>query len=87
VVVTVDEAALTEAARPDGCHALRTDLPKTVVAKEIAHDRYKDLAQVENAASLASRTSAASPPATMSSPETPFPPCASSLRWRTGCDE
>ncbi len=47
VVVTVDEAALTEAARLDGCYALRTDLPKTVVAKEIVHDRYKDLAQVE----------------------------------------
>ena len=46
-VVTVDEAALTEAARLDGCYALRTDLPKTVVAKEIVHDRYKDLAQVE----------------------------------------
>jgi len=26
---------------------LRTDLPKTVVAKEIVHDRYKDLAHVE----------------------------------------
>ena len=47
VLVTVDEAALTEAARLDGCYALRTDLPKTVVAKEIVHDRYKDLAQVE----------------------------------------
>jgi DDE family transposase len=47
VVVTVDEAALTEAARLDGCYALRTDLPNTVVAKEIVHDRYKDLAQVE----------------------------------------
>ena len=47
VVVTVDEAALAEAARLDGCYALRTDLPKTVVAKEIVHDRYKDLAQVE----------------------------------------
>ena len=47
VVVTVDEAARTEAARLDGCYALRTDLPKTVVAKEIVHDRYKDLAQVE----------------------------------------
>ena len=46
-VVTVDEAALTEAARLDGCYALRTDLPKSVVAKEIVHDRYKDLAQVE----------------------------------------
>jgi DDE family transposase len=47
LVVTVDEAALTEAARLDGCYALRTDLPKTDVAKEIVHDRYKDLAQVE----------------------------------------
>jgi hypothetical protein len=47
LVVTVDEAALTEAARLDGCYALRTDLPNTVVAKEIVHDRYKDLAQVE----------------------------------------
>jgi hypothetical protein len=47
VFVAVDEAALTEAARLDGCYALRTDLPKTVVAKEIVHARYKDLAQVE----------------------------------------
>jgi hypothetical protein len=47
VVVTVDEAALAEAARLDGCYALRTDLPKTVVGKEIVHDRYKDLAHVE----------------------------------------
>ena len=47
VFVAVDEAALTEAARLDGCYALRTDLAKTVVAKEIVHARYKDLAQVE----------------------------------------
>ena len=47
VFVVVDEAALTEAARLDGCYALRTDLPKTVVAKEIVHARYKDLAQVD----------------------------------------
>ena len=49
VFVTVDEAALTEAARLDGCYALRTDLPKTVVAKEIVHARDKDLARVESA--------------------------------------
>ena len=47
VAVTVDAAALAEAARLDGCYALRTDLPKTVVDKQIVHDRYKDLAQVE----------------------------------------
>jgi transposase len=47
VIVAVNEAALTEAARLDGCYALRTDLPKTLVAKEIVHERYKDLARVE----------------------------------------
>ena len=47
MALTVDEAALTEAARLDGCYALRTDLPKALVAKEVVHDRYKDLAQVE----------------------------------------
>jgi len=47
VIVAVDEAALTEAARLDGCYALRTDLPRAVVAKEIVHERYKDLARVE----------------------------------------
>src|SRR5208283_4434652 len=47
VVVTVDEAVLAEAARLDGCYALMTDLPKVVVDKQIVHDRYKDLAQVE----------------------------------------
>jgi hypothetical protein len=47
IVVTRDEAALAEAARLDGCYALRTDLPKTIVDKQTVHDRYKDLAQVE----------------------------------------
>ena len=47
VVVTVDEAGSAEAVRLDGCYALRTDLPKTVVDKQIVHDRYKDLARVE----------------------------------------
>ena len=45
VVVTVDEAGSAEAVRLDGCYALRTDLPKTVVDKQIVHDRYKDLAE------------------------------------------
>ena len=47
VVVALDEAALREAARLDGCYALRTDLPKAALAKEIVHARYKDLAKVE----------------------------------------
>ena len=44
---TVDQDALTELARLDGCYALRTDLPKAVVSKDVVHDRYKDLTQVE----------------------------------------
>jgi len=47
VALTVDQDALTELARLDGCYALRTDLPKALVAKEVVHDRYKDLTQVE----------------------------------------
>ena len=45
--LTVDQDALTELARHDGCYALRTDLSKAVISKEIVHDRYKDLTQVE----------------------------------------
>src|SRR5277367_6612177 len=47
VTLTVDQDALTELARLDGCYALRTDLLKAVISKEIVHDRYKDLTQVE----------------------------------------
>src|SRR5271163_2298232 len=47
VALTVDQDALTELARLDGCYALRTDLSKAVISKEIVHDRYKDLTQVE----------------------------------------
>jgi len=47
VALSVDQDALTELARLDGCYALRTDLPKTLVSKEVVHDRYKDLTRVE----------------------------------------
>jgi transposase len=47
VALSVDQDALTELARLDGCYALRTDLPKTAVSKEVVHDRYKDLTRVE----------------------------------------
>ncbi len=47
MALTVDQDALTELARLDGCYALRTDLPKTLVSKEVVHDRYKDLTRVE----------------------------------------
>ena len=47
VNLIVDLDALSELARLDGCYALRTDLPKALVAKEVVHDRYKDLTKVE----------------------------------------
>src|SRR6202050_3040166 len=43
VRLTVDQAAVPELPRLDGCYALRTDLPKALVAKEVVHDRYQDL--------------------------------------------
>ncbi|MBT9148385.1 MAG: IS1634 family transposase [Dehalococcoidia bacterium] len=43
-----DEMALTEEAMLDGCYVIKSDLPKEVT-KQIIHDRYKDLAQVEQA--------------------------------------
>ena len=35
------------AAKLDGCYCLKTDLLKKAASKEVIHDRYKDLAQVE----------------------------------------
>ena len=45
----LDETAQGHAARLDGCYVLKTDLPQTVVAAQVVHDRYKDLALVEQA--------------------------------------
>ena len=45
----VDNNALEEASRLDGCYVIKTDLPKEVADKEIIHDRYKDLTEVERA--------------------------------------
>ncbi len=45
----VDQAALEEAARLDGCYVLKTDLPEGAASPQLVHDRYKDLAQVEQA--------------------------------------
>lgn len=43
-----DGVALAEEAMLDGCYVIKTDLP-TEVTKQVIHDRYKDLAQVEQA--------------------------------------
>lgn len=45
----VDNRALEEASRLDGCYVIKTDLPKDVVDTQIIHDRYKDLTEVERA--------------------------------------
>ena len=45
----VDAQALEEASLVDGCYVIKTDLPKEAADKQIIHDRYKDLADVERA--------------------------------------
>jgi len=45
----VDPDALQEVSCLDGCYVIKTDLAKEVVDKQIIHDRYKDLAEVERA--------------------------------------
>ena len=47
--LVTDEAARTEAARLDGCYAIKTDLPEAAASKQVVHDRYKDLTEVEMA--------------------------------------
>jgi len=47
ISLSVDEAALGEIAKLDGCYVLRTDLDRAVADKECVHARYKDLAHVE----------------------------------------
>jgi hypothetical protein len=49
IVMTKDPDAAAKAARFDGCYVLRTDLPPEAAAKQTVHDRYRDLAQVEQA--------------------------------------
>jgi transposase len=49
VKLTVNQPALEEAARLDGCYVIKTDLPESAASKQTVHDRYKDLAQVEQA--------------------------------------
>jgi len=45
----VDNKALEESSRLDGCYVIKTDLPKEAADKGIIHDRYKDLTEVERA--------------------------------------
>ena len=45
----LDRDALAETSRLDGCYVIKTDLPAKVASKQMVHDRYKDLAEVERA--------------------------------------
>jgi hypothetical protein len=45
--LTVNEAALEEASRLDGCYVIKTNLPANAASTQVVHDRYKDLRKVE----------------------------------------
>jgi Transposase DDE domain len=47
--LTVNQPALEEAARLDGCYVIKTDLPATAASTQVVHDRYKELTLVEQA--------------------------------------
>jgi len=47
--LVVDQQKLADVSRLDGCYVIKTDLPKKVADKQVVHDRYKDLAEVEGA--------------------------------------
>ena len=49
LTLSIDEKALEELKRLDGCYVLKTDVPKEMSAKEEIHERYKDLELVERA--------------------------------------
>ena len=47
LALTVDTAALAEARKLDGCYVIKTDLLVDWATTQVVHDRYKDLALVE----------------------------------------
>jgi class 3 adenylate cyclase len=47
LVLTVDEEALAEAGKLDGCYVIKTDLLADWATTQVVHDRYKDLTLVE----------------------------------------
>ena len=47
LVVSVDEPALAEAQKLDGCYVIKTDLLAAWATAQVVHDRYKDLTLVE----------------------------------------
>ena len=49
MTLTVNASVQQEEAKLDGCYVLKTDLTPQQAHKEMVHDRYKDLASVEQA--------------------------------------
>jgi len=49
ITLTIKEDVQQKAAQLDGCYVLKTDLTPAQAPKELVHDRYKDLASVEQA--------------------------------------
>jgi hypothetical protein len=47
--LTVNQLALEEASRLDGCYVIKTDLPASAASQQVVHDRYKELTLVEQA--------------------------------------
>jgi transposase len=47
--LVMDDAAMLEVSRLDGCYVIKTDLPETALDAQSVHARYKDLAFVETA--------------------------------------
>lgn len=47
LVLTVDKAALAEAKKLDGCYVIKTDVLGDWATTQVVHERYKDLALVE----------------------------------------
>ncbi len=49
IKLVINQEALKEMGKLDGCYVLKTDLSATSMDKDTVHDRYKDLATVEHA--------------------------------------
>jgi hypothetical protein len=47
--LVINDVALKEAAKLDGCYVIKTDLSAEMATAETIHERYKDLAEVERA--------------------------------------
>lgn len=49
IALKINEEELAEKCKLDGCYVLKTDLPAETAEMKVVHDRYKDLALVEQA--------------------------------------